>query len=80
MATITVKNIPADLYENLKAAAVSNRRSINREIIMCIERTVLSQRISPETILARARLLREKTRRHPITDAALRKAKQAGRP
>ena len=37
MASITVKNIPDELYARLKAVAESNRRSINGEIIVCIE-------------------------------------------
>ena len=40
MATITVKNIPDDLYERLKQAARAHRRSINSEVIVCIERAV----------------------------------------
>jgi plasmid stability protein len=80
MATITVKNIPDELYEDLKQSAGVNRRSINREVIACIERVVRGQRSDPEVVLARARELRELTRRHPITDAKLTKAKGAGRP
>jgi plasmid stability protein len=38
MASITVKNIPSDLYEQLKESAVANHRSLNGEIIACIER------------------------------------------
>jgi hypothetical protein len=30
MPTVTVKNIPSDLYEKLKQSAEVNRRSINR--------------------------------------------------
>ena len=80
MATITVKSIPDDLYEDLKQSAGVNRRSINREVIACIERVVRGQRTAPEVVLARAREVRELTRRHPITDAKLTKAKRAGRP
>ncbi len=80
MPTITVKNIPDDLYAHLKQAAAANRRSINSEIIVCLERALHSHRISPETALTRARQLREKTRRRLITDAKFTKAKAAGRP
>jgi antitoxin FitA len=79
MPTITVKNIPGDLYADLKQSANLNRRSVNSEIIVCLERVLRSRRISPETILAQARQLREKTREHPITDAKFTKAKMAGR-
>lgn len=79
MPTITVKNIPMDLYTHLKQSAGLNHRSINSEIIVCIEQVLHSQRVLPETVLIRAQQLREKTRKHPITEAVLTKAKMAGR-
>jgi hypothetical protein len=79
MPTITVKNIPADLYERLKQSAEVNHRSINSEIIVCIERAVRSRKINPETVLARAHKLREKTLDHPITDDDFTQAKVIGR-
>ena len=36
MPSITVKNVPADLYERLKQSAQANCRSINAEILVCI--------------------------------------------
>jgi plasmid stability protein len=79
MTTVTVKNIPDDLYERLKAVAEINRRSINSEIIVCIERAVASRRIDPEMVLERARILRELTARHPISDEEFSQAKAEGR-
>ncbi len=80
MPTITVKNIPPELYELLKQAAVVSRRSINSQIITLIERGVRSQPLDPEALLTRARALRRLTERHPIDEAALRDAKELGRP
>lgn len=80
MATITIKNIPDDLYENLKKLADMNRRSINSEVIMCIEKAVRSRPVDPEQVIARARLLREKSAGYRISDEELTEAKQAGRP
>jgi hypothetical protein len=80
MPTITVKNIPADLYEQLKECATANRRSINREIITWIERGVRVRKINPEALLVRARQLRQKIRNHVVTDDELRTAKLSGRP
>ncbi len=80
MPTITVKNIPPDLYERLKEAASANRRSINSEIIVCIDQTLRSQKISVTEALRRARRLRALTEKHPITDTALAQLKAAGRP
>jgi plasmid stability protein len=80
MATITVKNIPAELYERLKAAAQADRRSVNSEIIICIEQAVAAHPVEPEAMLARARRLRQLTAGAPITDADFNQAKAAGRP
>lgn len=79
MPTITVKNIPPDIYEKLKRAAEASRRSINSEIIACIERAVSSNELDPEALVARARKLRAKTAAHPISDRELTQAKSAGR-
>ena len=80
MTTITVKNIPAELYERLKATAQANRRSVNSEIIVCIEQAVAHHPIEPEAMLARARRLRRLTQGAPITDADFSQAKGTGRP
>ena len=80
MPSITVKNIPAHLYERLKQSAEANRRSLNSEIIACIEQAVLSQPLDVEAFLAQARSLREKTQAYSLTDAEFNQAKQAGRP
>lgn len=80
MPSITVKNIPPDLYELLKQSAAVNRRSINSEIIMHIERGVRGRALDPEVVLARARQLRHMTRLRPITDRDFTTAKRAGRP
>ena len=80
MPTITVKNIPGDVYELLKQSAAANRRSINSEVITCIERGTRGRKVNAEDLLLRARQLRHKTRRHPIREATFRAAKLAGRP
>lgn len=80
MPAITVKNIPEDVYERLKRMAKANRRSINSEIIVCLERQLSSHRIDPESTLARVRQLREKTADYLITDQEFNQAKSEGRP
>lgn len=79
MATITIKNIPDDLYDRLKQLAEANRRSINSEVIVCIEKAVSSERPEPEAFLAQARLLRERVRGYVIDDGAFNEAKREGR-
>ena len=80
MTTITVKNIPADLYEHQKQVAKTNRRSINSEIIACIERSVRPRPLEVETFLAEARQLREQTAGYVLTAEELAEAKNQGRP
>lgn len=80
MPAITLKNIPDDLYAQLKRSAEVHHRSINREIIVCIERAVRSRAISPEAVLVQARQLREMTGDYTSSDAEITQAKGAGRP
>lgn len=80
MTTITVKNIPDDVYQRLKAAAQSNRRSINSEVIWRIEQSLGGRTASPETLLTEARELRRLTENHPVSNKMFNQAKQEGRP
>ncbi|KAF0107579.1 MAG: hypothetical protein FD146_1613 [Anaerolineaceae bacterium] len=80
MNAITLKNIPDDLYAQLKQSAQVNRRSVNSEIIFCIERAVRSRKADVEGFLSTARTLREKTAAYSVTDAEFSRAKTDGRP
>lgn len=71
MANITVKNIPDDLYEKLSKSAKLNRRSINQEIIVCIENNIQGKVDTPEQVLTNARRLRKKTAENPISSDEL---------
>lgn len=79
MANITVKNIPDELYRRLKQQAEANHRSLNSEIIQCIEQAVLSRPIEAGTFLARAQALRELTSNYLASDDELEDAKRSGR-
>jgi antitoxin FitA len=80
MATVTVKNIPDDLYDRLKSVAEINRRSINSEIIMCIENAISSHRIDLDEMLIDIRKLRQFTAGHEISDKDLNRVKRVGCP
>jgi len=80
MTTFTVKNIPTDIYGLLKQSATINRRSINSEIIVCIEKAVSSHRVEVTMLLARAREIRRKTRNYLLAEDEITKAKLEGRP
>ena len=76
---LTIKNIPDALYEALRSAADSSRRSINSEVIVRLE-TALKSRPSIEEELARIRKLRDSLPQVPITDREINRAKRQGRP
>jgi antitoxin FitA len=79
MPTITVKNVPDDIYEDLKNSANIHRRSINSEVIFCIEKVVRSRRLDPNELFTRVEAIRNKIDVPPLTDTVLRQAKGEGR-
>lgn len=56
--TLTLKNIPDEVYERLKISAQMHRRSLNSEAIVCLESVLIPGRIPVSERLARARALR----------------------
>lgn len=78
--TITVKGIPEELYRRLKAAAAANHRSINSEIIMRIEQTLMARRVPAEALLARVRRLHESFGGRTLKLKQLDAARREGRP
>lgn len=58
MATLTIKNVPGPLVRRLKRQATVHRRSLNLEVIACLEHATQSMSVDPETLLARARSVR----------------------
>jgi plasmid stability protein len=56
--TLTLKNIPDEVYARLKASAQVNRRSLNSQAIVCLESVLLQTRLAPAERLARARAMR----------------------
>lgn len=80
MPALTLKKIPPELYERLKASARRHRRSLNQEALACFEKALMAERVDPATFLARARALRNRLDRVRLTDAALAEARREGRP
>lgn len=79
-ATITLKNIPDDIYASLKAAAETHHRSINSEAIACLERVLLPAKVGSDVHLARARQVREGLKGKKFKAADIAKAIEQGRP
>jgi hypothetical protein len=80
MVTVTIKNIPEEIYEKIKLQAKANRRSVNSEIISIFEHAV--QKRTPmdvQQILERARKTRELTAHYTLSNEELDKWKKEGR-
>ncbi len=80
MPSFTVKNIPDDLYDRLKRTADEHRRSLNSEILVCLETALGVRRADPDALLARLRTVRRSVGEAPLDDAAVTAAKRRGRP
>jgi plasmid stability protein len=80
MATLTIKNIPDEIYQKLKQQALLHRRSLNKEVIISLEQALRKKLASPDTIIAKARKLRSKTSKFRLTEKILNAAKNKGRP
>ena len=82
MAILTIRNVPDDLYDRLKARAAEQRRSVNGEVIECL-RIALSARGPRDTeeLLARARMQRQRleSRGGSLTLSAMTEARREGR-
>lgn len=79
MPAITVKNIPDVLYGQLKQSAEAHHRSINSELIVCLEKALTPQRIDKEQLLMSARAMRNKLANLKVNEEALTNAKTEGR-
>lgn len=77
--TLTLKNIPDVIYERLKLAAETHRRSLNSEAIVCLETVLLPTRAAPAERLARARELRAGLPKSKFRAADIDHAKREGR-
>ncbi|MBI3165825.1 MAG: Arc family DNA-binding protein [Chloroflexi bacterium] len=80
MATITIKNVPEEIYAKIKIQAKANHRSVNSEIISIFEHAV--QKRTPDdvqAILERARKVRELTANYSVGDEEITRWKKEGR-
>lgn len=77
--TITLKNIPDAVYEQLKVAAEVHHRSLNSEVIACLETILLPLKKAPQERLARARILRSRLSVKDVNAADIDDFKNQGR-
>ena len=80
MASFTLKGIPEPMLARLKAQADRHRRSINSEMLVCLEQALNSAPPDSAAILARLDAMHARVERRPrLTESMLREAKK-GRP
>ena len=80
MTNLTLKNLPDQLYIQLKESARLHHRSINGEVLYCLEQALLPQQTSTAEQINAARQIREKTAHYKVSDAEIDSAKAEGRP
>lgn len=78
-AAVTLKNVPAELYDELKASAVRNRRSLNQEAIAWLEQAAPRHPRDPRAILDELTAWRESRNLPYLTEDFLDRAKREGR-
>lgn len=79
MASLTLKGVSDQLLKRLRRVAEANRRSLNREVIERLERSLEARRLDPDSLLARADTLRARLALDPLDDATIRLLKRSGR-
>ncbi len=77
--SLTLKNIPDGLYHQLKTSAAANRRSINMEAIVLLQKTLATERPDVEEQIARIRKLHESMPRLWATPEDIDAFKKEGR-
>ncbi|HLA94327.1 MAG TPA: Arc family DNA-binding protein [Pyrinomonadaceae bacterium] len=80
MATLTIKNLPDEIYSSLTKTAKLHRRSINSEAIVQLQTSLGKQSVGVETELEEIRKFRESIKGVYLTDEDLEFAKNEGRP
>jgi plasmid stability protein len=80
MPTLTIKNVPDELYLELRKMAAEERRSLNGEVIHLLEHAVRGRRPDPGAVRQRAASLRARTKGVWVTQADLDSFKAEGRP
>lgn len=80
MPSLTLKNVPQPLLRQLKAQAARHRRSLNHEVIVCLETLTQSTPLDADSLLTQARRVRQTPAKTRLTDRTLAALKATGRP
>lgn len=79
MTTLTIKNIPDNLYKALKQQAKQQHRSLNSHVIFYLEQSLLNKKINADAWLKDVQKLRKSTSKLSLDDKLLNKTKKRGR-
>jgi plasmid stability protein len=81
MANVTIRNLPDTTYAELKRRAEANRRSLNQELILCLEAAANNRHgQDPRATLEDVRRFRASQAHRPLTEREIDAAKRHGRP
>ena len=78
MKTITLKDIPAPIHAALKRRAEMHGRSLNKEVLACLEMAVAPVRVDAQTFLSEIRAQRASLPGR-LNDRLIRHALETGR-
>jgi len=77
--SITIRDIPEEVYAKIKKQAELHHRSINSEVIVYLKKMFQSNRRDPDQVIARAKKLKKKAKGTLSMDE-IRQAIDQGRP
>ena len=78
MASLTLKDIPRRLHQQLKERAARHRRSLSQEALACLEQIVAAEPVNAAAVLRKARAERANVK--PIRQRDLDAWLREGRP
>jgi plasmid stability protein len=78
VVNLTLKGVPAELHARLKERARRNGRSLNAEVIRCLERGLGTAAVDAEELRQRVRMVRERAGGY-LTDEIVDGGKREGR-
>ena len=78
MASITLKDVPNRLHQQLRARPAKNRRSLNKEALACIEQVIVAEPVDVDALLRTARALQARVK--PIKHSEIEEWINQGRP
>ena len=79
MPAITIKNVPNELYDDIKKSASKNLRSINNEIIYRLRKTLFQRKINPNRLISKIDKINSQISLPTLNDDFILDAKNQGR-